>query len=137
MYHCFFAFFWAHLDIDDRTSGQIVSGLDVTCVLVNLQPTMGGLGADVCSRSGISWIRSNFQRVLFPSVFHKSSVLLSSKVSKYVFVCLTTSMYGVVATNKLPRHTPKISPCFHSVANNFRKVCNSAFFLRRVIPCAL
>ena len=29
----------SHLDTDDNTSGHIVSGLDVTCVLVNLPST--------------------------------------------------------------------------------------------------
>ena len=37
-HHCF-VFFKAHSDIDDHTSGLIVFGLDVTCVLVNLQST--------------------------------------------------------------------------------------------------
>ena len=50
-----------HSDIDDQTSGQIVSSLDVTRVLVNLPSTMNNLGVDVCLRCGNSWIRYNFQ----------------------------------------------------------------------------
>ena len=37
--HCYSAFFCEHLDIDDHTSGRVVSGLDVTRFLVNLPST--------------------------------------------------------------------------------------------------
>ena len=71
----------------------------------------------------------------------KSSILLSSNLSKLVVGCLTTSMYcdaiGIfryiqlfsghhMVVTKKP-HTPEISPCLHTV----RKVCNSVLFLQR------
>ena len=77
MSHCCFAFFRAHLDIDDNTSGQIVSGLDVTCGLVNLpstheEPWSGRLVQGSGSRGPAPTLR---ERILFPSMFHQSSIL--------------------------------------------------------------
>ena len=79
------------MDIDDHTSGLIVSGLDVTCVLVNLpstheEPLSGRLFrmrnlVDPLQLSG---------RILFSSIFHRASIILSSTVPKVVSVCLTT-----------------------------------------------
>ena len=75
--HCCFVFCWAQLDIDDNTSGRIISGLDVTCVLVSLPSThespwcgplfrMRNLGAPL----------QLSERVLLPSLFPKSSMPL-------------------------------------------------------------
>ena len=64
------------------------------------------------------------ERILFPSMFHESSILLSSK---FIFVCLTKS-------NKFHRPTPEISPCFHGVVTSFGRVSNSAFFSAQSRP---
>ena len=93
------------------------------------------------------------ERILCPSMFHKSSMMYSSRLPKFIShevnVCLRNwewllfrciqlfSGHNVVPINKVTRHTPEIFPCFHSVAISFRKVCNSVSSLQRVAPCAL
>ena len=47
------------------------------------------LGVDVSSGCGIAWTHSN----VLTSMFQKTSTVLSSKLSKLVFVCLMTLMY--------------------------------------------
>ena len=85
--HCCVPFFWAHLDIDDHTSAQIVSGLDVTCILVNLPSTHEKPGWTLLedAQSGGSAPTRRETCIFHPCcVNHR---LLSSKLSKLAF-CL-------------------------------------------------
>ena len=72
-------------DIDDHTSGQIDSGLDVTCVLVNLPSSREQTG----SRTRLFRMRKLVdplqlsERTLFPPMFHKSSILLVCCLPKF------------------------------------------------------
>ena len=87
--------FSAHLDINDHTSGQIVSGLDVICALVNLSSTREEpwCGRLFRMRNLVDPLQLSL-RILFPTLSQKQSMLLSSRLSKLVFVCLTTSVYS-------------------------------------------
>ena len=74
---------WAHLDIDDHIYDQIVSGLDVACVLVCLLSTYDEpwCGRLFKLRNLVAPLQLS-ERVLCPSMFHESSILLSSELSK-------------------------------------------------------
>ena len=79
-----FAFFWVHLDMDVHTSGQSCfwSWCDLSFGHTNLLH-MNKPWVIVCAGFGISWTRSNLsEKILFSSMFHKSSVVLSSELSK-------------------------------------------------------
>ena len=83
--HCCFAFLCAHLDIDEHTSGRIISGLDVTCVLVNLPSTHESpWGGPLFRMRNLGAPLQLSERVLLPSLFPKSSMPLC-KIAQFVF----------------------------------------------------
>ena len=136
--HCCFAFFSAHLDRrpyfwPDRSQSRchLCLGQCLLRIRKRMDPPRGS------------------ERSLFPSMFHESSILLSSGLSKMVFLSLSRrqrfSKNGIVEDDSFGTHNcsqsntarnsaspdilQKSSPYFHSVAISFRRVCNSAFFL--------
>ena len=87
-------FFSEHLDLDDHTSGQIVSGLDATC--------FDGVGNDAPFR--------------YIQLFSGHDMVTITK-----FPDILQESYLASVASRSPSE----------------KVCNSAFFLQGVIPCAL
>ena len=118
---------------------------------------MNNLGEKVCSGCGTSWVRIQLsERIPFPWTLLQSSIMLSYKLSKLVFVSHDVEFFwkkiwegwlyrytevspghNLVAIKKFTRHTPDIYPSFHGVAISNRNIRNSAFFLQRVTPCEL
>ena len=138
----------------DHTSGPIVSGLDVTCVLVNRPstdelPSDGRLFRKLADAIQLSEIKFYFNHFSMNhrhrslpngpnwNLFVSRRQCISMGLGRITRQIELFSGRDMVAINEFSRDTPEIFPCFNSVANRFRKVCNSASLLQRATPCAL
>ena len=137
---CFFAVLRAHLDMDDCTSGQIASGIDVKSVLVSLPSTheqprsrrwfqirnlvgpiklsgKNSMSVHVQSIIGNALI----QIVQIGFCFASRHQCILKRIENNDSVG-TFSGHHMVAIDKFHRHTPENSPFFHRVAISFRRL---------------